>query len=174
MELTKVSAQPWKSDSPIAEALRATFEDLAFEEPYPAEETAISTDRSIFIKVDVLDPPIGGTILALNLEVAWELYAAMSGALPDKTPEDEVVLDAMSELTNIFTGKVLKLVLPIGQQFKLSLPETIEPGGNLQVEKCVRFSVGLSMGTLDAFIIGAVMIDYLSTVKREEAQISAV
>jgi len=158
--MTQMLSTPWDFDSSFGRAIQATMEDFAFEEPSPIPgDYELAPDR-ISVIIDILDPEIGGVIISMSPAVARDLCLAISGLAPTQSVDDAAIRDAIGELTNVFSGKLIGELLDGHRQFKLSLPRTGD-APTLEGEGIVRFSVGLSMGVIDAFIFGPASLDCL-------------
>lgn len=158
--MAQMLSTPWDFDSPFGRAIQATMEDFAFEEPFPIPGDYELAPDSISVIIDILDPEIGGVIISMSPIVARDLCLAISGLAPTQSVDNVAIRDAIGELTNVFCGKLVGELLDSHQPFKLSLPRSGDSPA-LTVEGVVRFSVGLSMGAIDAFIFGPASLDCL-------------
>ena len=156
--ITQMTSTPWTIDSPFGIAIQATLEDFAFEEPFPIVSEAEFSSAQISVVIDIVEPPIGSVMLSMDSSTARGLFLSISGIAEDQTIDEESIRDAIGELANVFTGKLMWEVCGRNRPFKLSLP-LAEFSPIDKPDKMVRFSIGLSVGIIDAFIVGAVALD---------------
>ncbi len=153
-----LKAADWTLESAFGIALQATLEDYAFEEPLPLQTTEELATEQISVTIQIIEPPMGGLILSVEPSTARRLFLSISGIAGDQPIGEDSVRDAIGELANVFAGNLVREVIGTDLPFRLSLPQPgIIVAGSRQ--EMARFSIGLSMGEIDAFVFGALRLN---------------
>lgn len=104
-------------------ATAETLEGMAFLEVLPAAADApdLPQEPGWSASVPVLEPQRGEVELCLTAELADILAEDLIGPLVD-TIDENLVRDALAELTNTLAGRLLNLIVPTARTFQLGLP----------------------------------------------------
>ncbi len=133
-------------ESILLQALSETFESLVFEEVVIQGIVEgcqhIDTDGSWWVKIDVLEPFVSELVLVVRKDLMIQYTEAIFGMLDDEMPAEGQILDNLGELMNTFCGRVMALLLPPENSFRLSLPVAGEgslprPQGKIYTVNCL-------------------------------------
>ena len=109
----------------VYQAMTETFEGMAFLELSPDEEalSATSCPLSLWARVPALSPLKGEVTIILPESVANEITASLYSIFDGPIPPDKLK-DTMGEIANTVAGKLISLLIPVDETFKLGMPDT--------------------------------------------------
>jgi len=116
----------------VGNALEKTFEALAFIELFPLfdkdyeyqeKEEVVERGSVMWAKVPFVRPTDGSIQIVLSPELAANITETIYGFMEEGALTEEVMLDAVAEITNVLAGRFFNEILNKGVSFELGLPE---------------------------------------------------
>ncbi len=109
-----------------------------------ATETPSHHSKCYWTRIPVLSPVEGTMLMQIPASLAVEITKNLYGWMDDSELTETVEVDAIAELINTISGRLMVLLLPEDQSFELGLPETSEhPLDYLPEATICRFASGV-------------------------------
>jgi CheY-specific phosphatase CheX len=115
----------------VANALSKTLEALAFMELFPLyddnfqpvdSEDVIDYTYVVWAKIPFVRPVKGSMTIILSPDLANNLTEVIYGFFDEGSVTEELMMDALAEISNVLAGRFLTEILPKGVAFELGLP----------------------------------------------------
>ncbi|PLX84979.1 MAG: hypothetical protein C0617_05865 [Desulfuromonas sp.] len=122
-------------DEALVRSVTETLENMVFAEINPSEEKAwaASADPALWASLPLLVPLYGNLWLGMPRSLLVRVVT-MAYALPEEELADRMLNDTLAEILNTLAGRLLNLLVPAHQTFRLGLPETGKAPGTSSEE----------------------------------------
>ncbi len=109
----------------VVQAVSESLENMLFMEPEPTGDCSDECHSAgcRWAKLGVTAPYEGEMTMICPEELAVQITESLFGG-SETTPNADLVADAMAEILNTVAGRLLGLIVPESQVFKLGLPQT--------------------------------------------------
>ncbi|MFZ5570550.1 MAG: chemotaxis protein CheX [Thermodesulfobacteriota bacterium] len=135
----------------LLQAVSETFETMIFTQVVLwnqppgdlSKSSAAVPPRSYWCSIPVISPLKGSMLMIIPATLAVEITKNLYGWTDNAELTETVELDAIAELVNTISGRLLSFLLPEDQSFELGLPETSETPLEYPQESAVcKFAAG--------------------------------